>query len=66
MKINLHGIEVSYIMVHLHDIWVITRDLSFALVLGNNADIMLVPGYKYDYIQWTPLIKNPVIRNFCL
>ena len=34
MKINLHGIEVSYIPFHLHDMRVITRGHGFTLVLG--------------------------------
>ena len=46
----LHGIEVSYIPVHSHDIQVIARDLGFALVLGDNLHIMLVSGYNYNII----------------
>ena len=48
----IHGIEVSYIPVHSHDIQVIARDLGFASVSGDNLDIMFVPGYNYNiYIR---------------
>ena len=48
IETNLHGIEVSYIPVHSHDVQVIARDLGFASVLGDNLDITLVPGYNYN------------------
>jgi hypothetical protein len=42
LKINLHGVEVSYIPIHSHDIQVIAHDLGFASVMGNKLDIMLM------------------------
>ena len=37
-----------------------------SLILGVGSSINVNMYVCTVYIQWTPLIKNPVIKNFCL
>ena len=57
---HLHGVEVSNISDHSHDIQVIARDLDFASVLSDNLDIMLIAGYNYNMFY---IIYNVMSRN---
>ena len=57
---GLAGIEASYIPETLVHILVIARALGSASGLGYNQDIVLAPGYNYNfsysYVKYSPKV----------